>query len=219
MVASWRLGAKLMPSTSGIVSAAGSLKNPAEANSLGYRVNYITNPSFEVDASDWVPLSGSTISRVTSEFNTGSGSLQIENASASGVQYEQRIPFIAGQGVYYFSAYIKLAAGATTSNYYLRHLQYESLVSSSTVASGNIGTQSLSPEDGWVRLSGAVTRNPIANYFLFRIVTSSTTDTDVFFVDSIMVEKSDTLGDYFDGSDGGFWTGTPHNSYSGGSPY
>jgi hypothetical protein len=208
-----------MPSTSGIVSAAGFLKNPAESRALGYRVNYITNPSFEVNTSDWVSLSGSTISRVTSEFNTGSACLQIANESTSGAQVEQRIPFLDGQGVYYFSAYVKLDSGATTANYYLRHIQYESLVSSTTVASGNIGTQSLSPGDGWVRLSGAVTRNPVANYFLFRVVTASTTNTDVFFVDSVMVEKSDSLGSYFDGSEGGFWTGTPHESFSGASPY
>jgi hypothetical protein len=203
----------------GIVGGAGSLKNPAEAISLGYRINYVTNPSFEVDTTGWVALSGSTISRVTSEFNTGSACLQIANASASGAQIAERIPFLGGQGVYYFSAYVKLDAGATTANYYLRHLQYESLAASTTVASGNVGIQSLSVEDGWVRLSGAVTRNPVANYFLFRVVTSSTTNTDVYFVDSVMIEKSDSVGSYFDGSQGGFWTGTPHESFSGASPY
>jgi hypothetical protein len=208
-----------MPSTIGIVSAAGSLKNPAEALSLGYRINYIKNPSFEVDTSDWVPLSGSTISRVTSEFNTGSASLQIANDNSSGAQAEQRIPFSEGEGIYYFSAYVKLDVGATTSSYFLRHIQYETLVSSTILSSGNVGNQSLSPEDGWVRLSGAVTKNATANYFLFRVATSSTTNTDVFFVDSVMVEKSDSLGSYFDGSNGGFWTGTPHESFSGASPY
>lgn len=208
-----------MPSTVGIVGGAGSLKNPAEASSLGYRVNYIRNPSFEVDTADWVPLSGSTLSRVTTEFNTGTASLQIVNDSNSGAQAEQRIPFSEGEGTYYFSAYVKLDAGATTSNYFLRHIQYETLVSSTILSSGNVGNQSLSPGDGWVRLSGAVTKDAAAGYFLFRVVTSSTSNTDVFFVDSVMVEKSNSVGSYFDGSNGGFWTGTPHESFSGASPY
>jgi hypothetical protein len=208
-----------MPSTSGILSAAGSLKDPSEALLLGYRVNLIKNPSFEVDTSDWTAVSGAGLSRVTSESNTGSACLRVTNASASAVQVSTRIPFLGGQGTYYFSAYVKLDVGASTANYNLRHLQYESSTSSTTVASGNVGIQSLSYTGNWVRLSGAVTRNPAADFFIIRIATASTTNTDVFFVDSVMVEKSDSLGSYFDGSSNGFWTGTENNSFSGASPY
>jgi hypothetical protein len=208
-----------MPSTVGILSGAGSLKNPAEAIALGYRINYISNPSFEVDASGWGSVGGATLTRVTSESNTGSAALQVTNTSASGFQTTSRIPFLGGQGTYVVSAYIKLGTGATTSNYFLRHLQYESLAASGTVSSGNVGTTSLSDNGNWTRISGTFTRNSVADYFIIRVSTSSTTSGDIYYVDSIMVEKANSVGSYFDGSSGGFWTGASHGSFSGGTPY
>lgn len=208
-----------MPSTIGLLSAAGSLKNPAEAISLGYRVNYITNPSFEVDTSGWGSVAGATFTRVTDQSNTGSAALRVVNTSSSAIQTNDFIPFLGGQGVYTASAYVKLDTEATTSNYFLRFLQYESLTSTSTVSAGNIGVTSLSVTGNWVRLSGQFTRATIANYFRIRVVTGSTTTGDVFFVDSIMVEKSSSVGSYFDGSSSGFWTGAAHGSFSGATPY
>lgn len=208
-----------MPSTVGICSAAGSLKNPAEPLLLGYKVNYVRNPSFEVDTSDWGSVGGATITRDTTQFYTGVASAKIQNLSSSAMQTLQRIPFLGGQGQYYISAYIKLDSGASTANYFFRHLQYESLTSSGTVASGNVGITSLSYTGNWVRLTAPFTRNSIADYFLLRIGTSSTVSTDIFWVDSVMVEKGSTASSYFDGSSNGFWTGTPHGSFSGGTPY
>jgi hypothetical protein len=57
-----------------------------------------------------------------------------------------------------------------------------------------------------------------ANYLNIRIVTNSTTNGDIFYLDDVLVEKSNTAGSYFDG-DSGFWSGTPHDSISGGTPY
>lgn len=219
MAFGWRLGSKLMPLSLGIASGAGFLKNPAEAALLGYRVNYIPNPSFEESSSGWVGINSPTIERVTSEFNSGSASLKVTNSSASAIQWSERLPFAAGQGVYYVSAYIKLDPTATTANYFIRHLQYESSTSSTTVASGNVGTTSISSGSGWVRISGAITRATAADFFVLRVATSSTTNGDIFYVDSIMIEKSTTLKPYFDGSNGGFWTGTPNSSFSGATPY
>ena len=208
-----------MPSTSGIVSAAGFLKNPAEPKSLGYRVNYISNPSFEVDLSGWITLAGATLTRVTSESFSGGASLQVDSVSGGGIQTEERVPFLGGQGDYYISAYVKLAEGATEANYFLRYLQYETLEAASTVAAANVGIQSLSVTGNWVRLSALMPRNAFANFFHLRVLTGSTTSGDSYFIDSVLVEASSTLKSYFDGSSNGFWTGTPHDSYSGGSPY
>lgn len=207
-----------MPSTVGILSGAGSLKNPAEAISLGYRINYISNPSFEVDTTGWSSIAGATLTRVTDQSNTGSAALRVVNASGSAAQTDL-IAFLGGQGVYTASAYVKLDTGATTSNYFIRFLQYESLTSTTTVSAGNIGTTSLSVSGNWVRISGQFTRTTIADYFRIRVVTGSTTPGDVFFVDSVMVEKGNSATNYFDGSSGGFWTGASHGSFSGASPY
>lgn len=213
-----------MPLSLGISSGAGTLKNPAEAAALGYRVNYIDNPSFEVNDDGWHSSGGSTISRVTSESFSGSASLSVTNVSASGAQrgtlgVGNMIPLLGGGSTYYVSAYVKLASGATPASYSLRHLQYENDSSTSTVSAGNIGTQSLSYTGDWVRLSASFTKNASANFVIIRIFTSSTTAGDVFYIDSVLLENSASLGSYFDGSTDGFWTGASNASFSGATPY
>ena len=212
-----------MPSTSGIVSAAGFLKNPAEPRSLGYRVNYIPNPSFEVNTTGWVAITGATLTRIETESVNGDAAAQVVTTSASGFQWgtagsETKLSYPA-QGSYRISAYIKAATESGESTYSLRYFEYESQGTTSTIGSGTLGSTSISAEDGWTRISGTFTRTVGANNLIIRIFSSSTTSGHTFYVDSIMLENLSTLGTYFDGSDGGFWTGTPHQSISGGSPY
>jgi len=211
-----------MPLSLVIASGAGFLKNPAEPRVLGYRVNYVTNPSFEVDTTNWTGVAGGTLARNTSEFNTGSACLAITNVNASGAQFGNEgsmIPLIAGEGTYYISAYVKLASGNASANYFLRFLQYAEQNSPSTVAAGNVGITNLSYTGDWVRLSGSFTKNAGANFAIIRVVTSSNNAGEVFYVDSVMLEKSNTVGSYFDGSSNGFWSGTANASFSGGTPY
>ena len=211
-----------MPLSIGVVASAGFLKNKAEPKALGYRVNYITNPSFEVDTTNWVATAGGTIARTTGEFNTGSASLAVTNASGSAAQFGNEgsmIPLIAGEGTYYISAYVKLASGNSSATYFLRQLQYEEQNSAGTVSATNIGLQSLSYTGNWVRLSASVTKQASANFMIIRVVTGSTTAGEIFYVDSVMLEKSNTLGSYFDGGSNGFWTGTANASFSGATPY
>jgi hypothetical protein len=211
-----------MPLSLGIASGAGFLKNPAEPAALGYRVNYITNPSFEVGTTGWVATAGGTIARTTGEFNTGSASLAVTNASGSAAQFGNEgsmIPLIAGEGTYYISAYVKLASGNSPATYFLRQLQYEEQNSASTVSATNIGLQSLSYTGNWVRLSASVTKQGSANFMIIRVVTGSTTAGEIFYVDSVMLEKSNTLKSYFDGGSGGFWSGAANASFSGATPY
>ena len=211
-----------MPLSLGIASGAGFLKNKAEPRALGYRVNYITNPSFEVDTTNWTGVASATLARTTGEFNTGSASLAVTNASGSAAQFGNEgsmIPLIAGEGTYYISAYVKLASGNSLANYFLRQLQYEEQNSAGTVSATNIGLQSLSYTGNWVRLSASVTKQASANFMIIRVVTGSTTAGEIFYVDSVMLEKSNTLGSYFDGGSNGFWTGTANASFSGATPY
>lgn len=207
-----------MPINAGLLSAASSLKNPADAALLGYRINYIKNPSFSIDTADWVGGAGASIQRVTYDGQSGSSCLEVTNASASFAAAESRIP-LPSTGSVYVSAYVKLPDLNVDANYYIRVLQYETEVSTTTVAAGNIGVRTLSPTGTWVRLSGLVTKSGIANWCSVRIVTSSASNGEKFLVDSVMVERSTTLGSYFDGNNNGFWTGTAGNSYSGASPY
>jgi hypothetical protein len=205
-----------MPINIGVSAAAGSLKNPAEPFLLGYKVNWVSNPSFETNIDGWTSVAGGTLSRTTAESYNGTASLQVVNSSASAAQLSN-IPLVAGSGFYNVSAYVKLAPGATTANYFIRQLQYEN-IGGPTVASGNVGTQNLSVTGNWVRLSGIINKAATANYINIRVVTASTTAGDTFFVDAVLFEKGSTASVYFDG-DTGFWAGTPHASFSGVTPY
>jgi hypothetical protein len=64
-----------------------------------------------------------------------------------------------------------------------------------------------------------VTKQGSANFMIIRVVTGSAVAGEIFYVDSVMLEKSTTLNSYFDGSSGGFWAGTAHASFSGATPY
>jgi hypothetical protein len=211
-----------MPLSLGIASGAGFLKNRAEPAALGYRVNYITNPSFEVGTTGWLSVAGATLARTTGEFNTGSASLSVTNSSGSAAQFGDTgsmIPLVAGEGTYYLSAYVKLANGNSSATYFLRVLQYEEQDSVGTVSAANVGIQSLSYTGNWVRLGASVTKQGSANFMIIRVVTGSTTAGEIFYVDSVMLEKSTTLNSYFDGGSGGFWSGAANASFSGATPY
>ena len=205
-----------MPLSLGVASGAGYLKNAAEPFLLGYRTNWVENPSFETNTTGWSAVAGATLSRDTVNYRSGVASLKVVNSSASAAQYSN-LPLVAGSGFYTISAYVKLETGATTANYFIRQLQYEN-IGGPTVSAGNIGIQSLSVTGNWVRLTGTINKAATANYLSLRIVTASTTSGDIFYVDDVMVEKGDTAGTYFDG-DTGFWTGTAHDSFSGSTPY
>lgn len=207
-----------MPLSIGVAASAGFLKNKAEPKALGYRVNYVPNPSFEVDTTGWSSVSSATLARTTDESNTGSACLSVTNAASSAAAYTF-IPLVGGEGTYYISAYVKLASGNSPANYYIRQLQYEDTLSAGTITTGNIGIQNLSYTGDWVRLSGSVTKQGSANFMTIRIVTNSSISGEVFYVDSVMLEKSDTLGSYFDGGSNGFWSGTENASFSGATPY
>lgn len=213
-----------MPLSLGIASAAGFLKNPSEPAALGYRVNYIKNPSFEVNTAGWTPVASATLARTTLESFSGSASLSVTNVSAGAAQFGNSgvgnmIPLVAGEGTYYVSAYVKLANGNGSANYFIRQLQYETELSGSTVSAGNVGIQNLSYTGNWVRLSAPVTKAANANFMIIRIVTGSTVAGEIFYVDSVMLEKSNSLRSYFDGDSNGFWSGTANSSFSGATPY
>jgi hypothetical protein len=214
-----------MPLSLGIASGAGFLKNQAEPAALGYRVNYIDNPSFEVNIDGWNQFGSATLARSTAESFTGSASIEVTATTAgAGAQrgttgVGNMIPLVGGPGTYYISAYVKLASGTASGTYSLRHLQYEEETSGSTVAAGTVGSQSLSYTGDWVRLSASFTKNTSANFAIIRVSTATANVGEIFYIDSVMLEKSDTLRSYFDGGSNGFWSGTANASFSGATPY
>jgi hypothetical protein len=211
-----------MPLTLGLSSGAGNLKNKAEAVSLGYRINYVSNPTFETNITGWSSVAGASLERVTDEYYTGSASLKVTNTTANpAAQFGSTntlIPLLF-EGTYQISAYVKVGLGNASANYFLRYLEYEFAGGGSTIAAGNVGVVQLSHTGNWVRISGSFTKNIIGNYLSVRVVSSLANPNEFFYVDSLMVENSSTLKPYFDGSSNGFWTGSENASFSGGSPY
>lgn len=211
-----------MPLSLGISGGAGFLKNPGEPKALGYRVNYIPNPTFEVDTTGWYAITNGSLAATTDDAFTGTQCLEVTMTGPTGAQYGAaaggKIP-LPGQSTYYASAYVKLKAGSTTANLSLRYFEYENVDSTSTVGNAILDLQQVSDTDGWVRLDGFWNSGPLANYVIIRVYNDSTTSGDVYYVDSVMLEESASLGTYFDGSQEGFWSGTAHDSFSGGTPY
>lgn len=203
-----------MPSNPGIVATAGFLKNPAEPVALGYRVNYVINPSFEDGIAGWASIAGATLSHYTDDGYVGSSSIKVTNVNSSAIQTEARIPLLYN-GNYTVSAYVRVLPGSSSTSFFLRTIQYETATSTTTVTSANVGNTSISASDGWVRLKGTITKNAIANYIILRVVTSSTTLGDEFLVDAISFEYEPSVRPYFDGNFGGFWAGSANNSISG----
>jgi hypothetical protein len=101
----------------------------------------------------------------------------------------------------------------------MRILQYEAQDSIGTVSAATIGAQALSYTGNWVRLSSSFTKSGSASFAIIRVFTGSSTAGEIFYVDSVMLEKSNSLGSYFDGSSGGFWSGAANASFSGATPY
>jgi len=213
-----------MPLTVGIASAAGSLKNPAEPGLLGYRVNLVRNPSFEVNTTDWASKAGSSIERSSAEFFSGSHSLKITlgGSGTTGTLYgpnSNRIPF--SPGTYTASAYVKADSGTSDGNYRVRLFLYEIDPNGELLASPSGSDVSVSTSDSWKRVSHTftLTDNRI-NYVSLALERTTGASGQIIYADAFLLEKSNSLGTYFDGStEGGFWSGDPHNSFSGASPY
>jgi YHYH protein/Carbohydrate binding domain len=207
-----------MPILPGIAHSAGSLKDKTSASSLGYRTNSVFNPSFETDTTGWVAYNGSTVSRDTAQKYVGSASLKVVNNSASGAEYGTvtRIPLSGGQGTKFtVSCYVRLDSAATTANYFIRYLTYETSTSTISQGSGLLGGTNLAYSGNWVRLSGTFAKSSLGNYMNIRIYTDSSTPGDIFWIDGVMVERSYYTNNYYDGNTtGGFWQATTDNSAS-----
>lgn len=194
------------------------------------RVNLCPNPSFEVDTSGWVASTTSvTIARVAAGSpDNGTYVLQVSlaatapaNANAGYTGTTPAVLVISGK-TYTFSSYVKLASGANGAfDMYVSF--YDQL---GTLISSVDGTDSpsISTTSGWVRVSTTTTAPNSA--YSAKIYIRRTTNVGaaiVYYVDGVLVENSDKLNYYFDGSFDGqsyetdrdsMWQGTAHYSPS-----
>lgn len=203
---------------------ARDLKLVAVAN----RVNLVHNPSFEIDTTSWAGTTGVTISRVTSDFNIGSASLQAVVASASAtnsaaVSDSTTNPIrIFSGNLYTFSGYVKVTVGASAT--YDIYVDWYNDEASSSYGTLTGTATTITNTSGWVRLSvtGEAPSGATRAKLYFRKKTAMT-NTATFLVDNVLVEKYGSLGVYFDGAYDGqnystdrdsMWEGTAHLSPS-----
>lgn len=216
-----------MPSIVGVVSGASSLKNPANARELGYKLNPVVNPSVEgaytTPWSDRGSLSGAVTTRSSEQSYAGiySWKTVMGTDTECGPLYGRdnyRIPII-GSTQYTISCYAKLDSAATTQNFRFRIFYYTAQVAGSISATAGTSS-SLSVADGWKRFSSTFTSPSNALFCAFSFTTSAAIDDEIFYSDHYFFDQSSSLRDYFDGNSVGcFWTGTPEESFSATTPY
>lgn len=181
------------------------------------RTNLITNPSFEVNTTDWLTSSGSAIARDTTQARNGIASLRVTVPTAhGGAQWVPRIPIpveLRGTGApYTWSVWAKQTSGSGTLKLELRG-QTDASVTTETAVLDYVP---LTTE--WTRYSITLNINDVNTTRLWPMTLGSVAG-QVYFLDSAMVEQAILLG-YFDGATQDFanrdyaWTGTANASTS-----
>jgi hypothetical protein len=195
---------------------------------LADRVNLISNPNFETDATGWSNTGGSSIATTTYDTYIGSQALQItipiSTSAGSGATYSPVTtakPIKIKTGSYYsFSGYMKTASASGINGTFKVQVTFDG----GTTYTGT-ATQ-LSTTD-WVRVSFAGVLAPAnSTYvnvaFISDFATTGSSNAIVY-LDSVLVEESFTTNPYFDGSFDGYsyksdrdsmWEGTTNLSRS-----
>jgi hypothetical protein len=177
------------------------------------RTNLIANPSFEVDLFGWTgPQSDATISRVTSESYVGSACVKMDTTSSyqamGSPAGSSSIYTVLPSTTYSFSVWAK---STTNSSLLVAVNEYTS--SGGYISAGFSG--SITQLDStWKRVSViGTTTSTTGKVQLAVFCTSSGVHTT--YVDAMLLEKSSSVGEYFDGSyPSSSWSGTAHASSS-----
>lgn len=205
----WRFGTNIMPSSLGLISAAGNLKNPSNPAALDYRENLIHNPSFENTTYGWSGINAA-LGATSNYFFSGSYSLL---CIGQGIQTTVSVP--TGTDQYSAACRIKIAAGFPTAvTFSIKCREYNSsneLISDSTIATLSPSTNNYN----WLKISGSFTKNINTSYIEIKIEHNSANSGYTWFVDDVIFEKKSSPQLYFDGNNGGFWSSTTNQSISG----
>lgn len=182
------------------------------------RTNLVTNPSFETNTTTWgTSGTGTTIARITTDFNVGAACLQVTKAAVtlSGAQVANATKIVISPNTNYTaSVYVKVPAGNENCDLRLSMLFFDS--GNTQVQSALSPTATITAADGWVRLSVSSKSASNAVGVMSRVTQVSVgTAGQKFLVDAAALEKGSKAGTYFDGSTaGGSWSGTAHASTS-----
>lgn len=174
------------------------------------RVNLVPNPSLEVGTTGWTTIgSGTTIARIATDSLVGVACLEVTKGATGNRGAWIDVSVTTGLS-YTFSFYVKVASGQESTPIQA-WIDWRNAGYLSTTASSPVTVTSAS---GWTRVSITGTAPATATIARCYALTGSGTAGQRFRLDGVLVEQASTLGAYFDGSFGGFWTGTAHASTS-----
>jgi hypothetical protein len=172
------------------------------------RTNLVTNPNFEAGVAGWTPQLGATIVQETATPLAGTASAQLTGA---GGNVFSGFPVTAGDTVTISILYTPV--GTVSGPPYLRLI-----LPGTGFTIVNLPLTLAAPG----RYS--VTATAVSSGTASILVSGGTGSSDAILFDSVLVEKTPTMGTYFDGSTaaaGGYtyaWSGTPNASTSVASP-
>lgn len=188
------------------------------------RTNLVTNPSFETATTGWTATGAGTTTSRTAGGVFGGYEMRVTNSAgvAGGIQSSNgyRVRVEAGE-TYTISAYLKKISGPDTVSIDLDVFWYDANTGGTVITSSDGPNTTLT--GAWQRVNRTVTAPAGSTYLVLRISNSSApAGSNVFAVDGVMVEKTDTLTNYFDGSYVDVsekpisygWNGTAHLSTS-----
>lgn len=174
------------------------------------KVNYIKNPSFEVDDSDWV-VSGATFtqdSAVPTEGYSGDFSGKFVVATTGYIETDYNIPVTAGE-YYTLSFFVSSDDSIAVSGHIEFYDEDDNLLD-------DFETEfAITDSFSRVSMTGLTDSSSLVSYAKVRM---SFNDAGTYYVDLIQFEKSQTATEYFDGSlpleYGAVWEGIANSSYT-----
>ncbi len=164
------------------------------------RINLVTNPSFKTDTTGWLATGSSTISRITSDALYGSSSLQVVKGATvnSGVVTASRIT-VNPSTSYAISSYVKIPAGQESGELKINVTWYTALSGGSAISVSSTNPILMLPGDDWFRLSAVLVAPATALAATISIIQPAAgTAGKIFYVDSVLLESSAYVGEYFD---------------------
>lgn len=180
------------------------------------RINYVSNPSFEVDVADWTasqcsmlreavsPIAGSYTMKVTNNGTPGNHTVMWDNGGGA-----LRQP--AGPGQVWTASVYALAVSGGNAN--AAYLGVEFFDASLVSLGAQYGPSAFLSSTDWKRYWVTATAPVNTAYVTLRM--SNPNDSAVWRVDAALLEASALLGRYFDGRTyDAAWSGTADDSSS-----
>ncbi len=174
--------------------------------------NLVLNPSFELNTSGWAAAgtAGTTLTRVTTEFNSGTASLQ---AVSNGVAANQGVYTTARATVlpnltYTASIWVKGESGKTM------RLELGEMDATNTLIGARTNSATITANGSWQRLTATRTMGATAASADI-VLRNSTAVAHTFYVDGAMIDEGSSASVYNDGNNSAWtWAGTQNASAS-----